>query len=227
MQSSILSLITAGIILFLTAISCTPPERKLTKTEKLYMRAELFEKLAKYDKAILCVDSLLLYNPSNYPLMNTKGWLYYMNSDKENAIKTFNTIIQKDSSYLVPFYSLAELHAREGEFEKAQAFYNRAEPPYYLVNIFAMYNSNEHEPVDKTDIYYWQGYVSYKLGNYFRAHEKLNSAIASNSMFTEEAYLLKGEAYLKEGQTNEACEMFKQISAKNKKAQEYMEKYCK
>jgi len=201
-------------------------ETHFKKIERLFSKAEMFDKMGQYDDAIVCMDSVLMIEERNFMAVNAKGWLYFSKGDSAKAIETFQSILDVDGTCAQAYFSIGELYARKKNLPKALKYLHKADS---INNEYLIYPMPSNHPEVSTDeLNYWYGSVCYELEDYTQAFRRLTLAKMMDGAYQSDVLFLRGELMLRGDMKDSACiDLKKSAELGNEKAAQYAEKYCK
>jgi tetratricopeptide (TPR) repeat protein len=164
--------------------------------------ANLYYKDGKYDAALALYQQFLDKNPAAYQVLLSMGDCYREKEDYENAIKTYNTVIEQAKAdptlgkelTAKALAALGLCHLRQNNLEEAQKYFRQ---------------SLDVSPEDET--------LAYNVGEIYFSNQKIDDALTYFELATKikpdwpDPYLKLGYVYLNKGDMTKAVEYLEQF----------------
>lgn len=134
-----------------------------------YDRAEAYDKIHEYDKALKDLDIFIKANPWSIKGYEKRGFVYLSKEDYERALKDYSRAIEISPENVTDRILRMRVNFELGNYQSVIADCDEVKDP------------GESED----DILKWRGYVSFAKGNYEDAIKHLTDAINLRELLTE------------------------------------------
>ena len=216
-----------GLLLFLAAIISISIYWNLTTNANYYfLKAVDYDKLEKYDEAILNYNKAIEINPDNADYYYNRGDSYYNLDKYDEAISNYDKAIKLNpdkfnSNYADAYYNRGSFKDSVGDKQGAIADFNKAikinpnNADYYSYRGVSYYNLKNYDEAilnynkairinpDNAAYYYNRGLSYYNLKNYDEAIVNYDETIKINPK-NADYYYERGKSYHRLGKYDEA-----------------------
>jgi serine/threonine protein kinase len=180
------------------------------KVDLYVYRGDSYDKLGKYDQALLDYDKAIILR-GNYYDHNRRGWVHYRKKNLKKAITDFTSSIAKGNNKSDVYNGRAWSYYEDNKYSNAITDFNKA------IDIFPKYDN----------AYYGRAFARFDSGNSSGALNDITKAMkidGSNSTY----FITRGLIFQEMNSLKNACKDFQKAkSLSNPDADYYIDQYCK
>lgn len=154
----------------------------------------------KHQEALRSLDESTRIDDGNYLAWSEKGRILFRNYNMpDDALKCLNKAESINDNDPLILTMMAEIHSSRNNSTKAEELFNRA---------------IEIEDIGDLDPFFGLAEMKLKMGDYISVQNTLNKALQTDPK-NERVWMMKGNAFRKQGETGKALECYKRILRMN------------